>query len=139
MRSEAMTDRPRLHVAGADEREATTMTVEAYKALNQRQRKYRNEPTVVDGFSFASKKEARRYGELKLMLVAGEIRALEVHPSWVLEVNGQRIGRFTADFAYETDAGYVVEDVKSTATKTTAYNLRKKLMLACHQIVIVEV
>ena len=29
--------------------------------------KYRNEPTSVDGIRFASKKEAWRYGELKLL------------------------------------------------------------------------
>lgn len=102
--------------------------------------KYGNKKTEVDGIEFASIKEARRYGELKLMLIAGEIRALEVHPSWLLEVNGQRIARYTADFGYDTDAGAVVEDCKGgKATKTAVYQIKKKLMKAIHRIEIVEV
>lgn len=39
----------------------------------QPQRKYRNQPTVVDGIRFDSKKEARYYEQLKLRQAAGEV------------------------------------------------------------------
>jgi hypothetical protein len=113
-----------------------------YRALTDAPpaRKYGNEPVEVDGHQFASKAEARRYGELLLLARAGEIDQLRVHPRWVLIVNGQVIGHYTADFAYLTgDGREIVEDVKSGPTKTEAYRLRRKLMLALHGIAIVEV
>lgn len=137
---------PRRAVVAQDVREGATppdaprtLTAAEYRALNQRGNKYRAVKVEEDGFTFASKREAARYRVLKLRLIAGEIRALHVHPSWSLEVNGAHIGNYSADFAYESDAGYVVEDVKSKATRTEAYRLRKKLMWACHKINIVEV
>jgi very-short-patch-repair endonuclease len=52
------------------------------------------------------------------------------------------VGRYSADFAY-TDrrtGQLVVEDVKGgEATKTQAYQLRKKLLLACHGLQVTEV
>lgn len=115
----------------------------AEKAAKRRSgNKYGAIPTEVDGIKFASKKEARRYEQLRLRERARDIHDLEVHPAYVLEVNGVRIGRYTADFRY-TDAAsgeQVVEDVKGgRATKSEAYGLRKRLMLAVHGIKITEV
>ena len=106
-----------------------------------RQSKYRNVPTVVDGVRFASKKEAKRYGELKLMQRAGAITHLDVHPSWEFTLLGVRIGKYTADFSYRRGAyEFIVEDVKGgKATRTEAYKLRKALMLAIHGIKITEI
>ena len=107
--------------------------------------KYRAIPTTVDGIKFASKREAARYSELKLLERAGAIRGLAVHPSWPMAVNGKKIGRYTADFMYAerlSDGEYsdvIIEDVKSKASKTEAYGLRKKLMLAIYGIEIKEI
>lgn len=47
------------------------------------------------------------------MLAAGQISELEVHPVYPIEVNGHKIGRYTADFRYKDQHGNViVEDVK---------------------------
>lgn len=102
--------------------------------------KYRNVPTEIDGIKFASKKEARRYSELKLLEKGGQAGAIECHPRFPLVVNDYLIGYYTADFRY-LDAHFneVVEDVKSSATKTQAYRLRKKLMKAIHGIDVREV
>jgi hypothetical protein len=103
-------------------------------------RKYGNEPVVLDGHMFDSRAEAARYGDLLLLRRAGEIDQLRVHPRWVLMVNGQVIGHYTADFAYTTvDGREIVEDVKTSVTRTEAYRLRRKLMLALHGIAVVEV
>jgi Protein of unknown function (DUF1064) len=103
--------------------------------------KYHARATVVDGIRFASLKEAARYGQLKLLLRAGMIDALEVQPRYEFWVKDILIGRYKADFRYfdRKTAETVVEDVKSKATRTEAYRLRKKLMLACHRIKIREV
>lgn len=97
--------------------------------------------TEVDGIMFASKKEARRYTELKAFESAGAISNLELHPKFVFEHNGFRIGRYTADFQYvDTDTGEtVVEDVKGgRATRSEAYGLRKKMMKAFFDIDVKE-
>lgn len=99
--------------------------------------KYRNSPTVVDGVTFASKAEARRYSELKLSEKAGQIASLKVHPEFYLEVNGVQICKYVGDFGYYANGRYVLEDVKGV--RTAVYQLKKRLMLACLAIPIVEV
>lgn len=94
---------------------------------------------------FDSKKEARRYDELMAMLRAGQIRDLKLQPQFTIQEayttpEGQRVRaiRYQADFSYmrptEPDCAgeihwlRVVEDVKSRATKTRVYEIKKKLM-----------
>jgi hypothetical protein len=103
--------------------------------------KYGAKRTTVDGIEFASKAEARRYAELRLLERAGEITGLECHPVYRFAVNGVKVGRYTPDFRYRDAFGcLVVEDVKGgTATRTEAYRLRARLMLACHGITVKEV
>src|SRR6185437_9515057 len=120
-----------------------------------RRSKFGAEPTIVDGIRFASKAEARRYGELRRLERAGEISQLECQPKWKFSVNGVPVlirsegypnGRqasFKADFRYfdAKDGRMVVEDVKGgRATRTEAYALRKALLEAMHPTIrVVEV
>lgn len=93
--------------------------------------KFRNIPTQVDGLSFASKKEARRYGELTLLERAGRITDLKVHPSFPLDVNGYPVCRYVGDFSYTENGERVVEDVKSPITrKHPLYRVKNKLFRA---------
>lgn len=115
--------------------------------------KYRNRKTQVDGIHFDSQKEARRFIELKYLLKAGKIRNLKIQPQFTLQESyitpeGERVRalRYVADFSYErmTGAGGfvwepVVEDVKSQATRTEKYKIKKKLMLERLGIAIEEV
>lgn len=95
--------------------------------------KYRNVPTVVDGRRFASKLEARRYSELSLLQRGHEIDGLECQPRFSLDVNGQHICNYVADFAYLDKAGRrITEDVKGVLTADCRIKL--KLMKACHGI-----
>jgi len=119
--------------------------------------KYGNIKTVIDGFTFDSKREATRYQELKLLEKAGEIRELELQPKYTLvpKTKKRRAVTYTADFRYlehveksevpkipnhgckcfcgmtsEQDKWYkqVVEDVKSPATaKNKAYIVKRNL------------
>lgn len=101
--------------------------------------KYRAIPTVIDGIRFASKKEARRYEELKLLKRAGAIDMVGMQPKFPLEVNGQLICTYIADFQYldVKSQKVVTEDCKGM--KTPVYRLKKKLMKAIHGIEIKEV
>ena len=72
-------------------------------------------PTTVDAIRFASKKESRRYLDLKLMEKAGLIRDLECHPKFPIHIvpqscwgNGAvvpvRVATYIADFSYRCRA-----------------------------------
>jgi len=102
--------------------------------------KFANIPTTVDGIKFASRAEARRYGELKLLERANQIRNLELQPKFPLVVNGELVCTYVADFAYSLDGTLgVVEDVKSKATKTPQYRIKVKLLRALYGIEVREV
>jgi hypothetical protein len=101
--------------------------------------KYGNVPEWVDGIRFASRAEARRYQELKLLVRAGAISHLKIQPSYKLVVNGVKVATYRADFHYDENGRLVVEDVKSRPTMTPVYRLKKKLLKALYDIDIKEV
>lgn len=111
--------------------------------------KYGAEPCEIEGLRFDSRKEGRRYEELRLLEKVGAIRDLQPSPERpaklrfeLIAANGEIIGSYTPDFVYvDVRVGrMVVEDTKSPQTrKNTAYRLRKRLLRACHAIEIVEV
>ncbi len=99
--------------------------------------KYRNVKTVVDGIRFDSKKEARRYQELKLLEKAGEISHLELQPIVHVVIGGVKLvfdsGRrvtYKCDFRYfdERCKRYILEDTKGFRTHT--YKLKKAMVRA---------
>lgn len=100
--------------------------------------KYRAKKVEVDGLRFDSKKEAERYGQLKLLERTGDVQTLRVHPSFELKVNDQLICRYIADFSYYEYGSevMVVEDVKGYK-KGGAWNmfrLKAKLMKSIYGI-----
>mgnify|MGYP001457192963 CR=1 FL=1 len=101
--------------------------------------KYRNQPVEIDGHRFASKLEGRRYGELKLLERAGEIRELRIHPAYDLCVEDQKVTRYVADFAYVDKTGLpVTEDTKGVLTPE--FRMKAKLFHALfkREVVIVR-
>ena len=120
--------------------------------------KYHNEPTVVNGIKFQSRKEARRYEQLMLAMELGAIKDLRLQVDFTLieaytDPNGKRCRalRYVADFTYiVAAAGYdrlaalgyedieywrnvgigakVIEDAKTRGTKTRVYINKKKMM-----------
>lgn len=92
--------------------------------------KYGAVRTEVDGISFASKKEARRYADLKLLDRAGQIADLKLQPRFPLIVNGQTVCTYVADFSYRVVGGdLVIEDAKGV--QTDVFKLKRALMKAC--------
>ncbi len=117
---------------------------------------------------FDSQKESRRFDELLALRNAGRIKDLRLQVDFTLReayttAEGYHVQaiRYRADFVYwerveqlrENDGfprrcvpcndmenwRQVVEDVKSKATKTRAYGIKKKLMLEKYGILIREV
>ena len=77
---------------------------------------------------------------------AGEIAELKLQPQFTLQesyvtTEGERIRaiRYVADFSYWQRGEPVVEDVKSRATATAQYKLKKKLMQERFGISVMEV
>jgi hypothetical protein len=100
--------------------------------------KYRAQPVIdEDGKRFASKKEFKRYCQLRLLESAGTISRLELQPRFDLVINGKNCGFYKGDFAYFEKNKRVIEDVKGV--KTPVYSLKKRIVEALYSIVIVEV
>jgi hypothetical protein len=101
--------------------------------------KYGAIPTMVDGIKFASKREANRYRELRLLERAGEIHELTLQPVFPLTAGeGITVGKYLGDFRYYTREGeLVVEDVKGM--RTPVYRLKKRIVEACYGIQIREI
>lgn len=133
--------------------QAQVMAKMAVQKVKKRS-KYGNRKVVRDGIKFDSEREAARFGDLKVLQSAGNIRNLRLQVNFTLvegykTIEGKRIKPmvYRADFVYEraTDPdcnGTVhwlreVEDAKGMKTKD--YLLKKKLMQDKYGITIREV
>ena len=94
--------------------------------------------TTVDGIKFPSLKEARRWGELRLLERAGEIRNLRrqvkiplIGQAAPLKTRTGRAMKMTVDFAYEDSRlgwAEVLEDSKGMPTRD--YEVRRAVVQA---------
>lgn len=106
--------------------------------------KYGAKKKVVDGITFDSSKEAKRYCELKMLEKAGDVKELTlqpVFPIYVCKYRGSdpvKVCDYIPDFRYrEGPQGLlVIEDVKGVRTPT--YRLKKKLFEAQYGLTIRE-
>lgn len=98
--------------------------------------KYHNVKVVYDGIKFDSKKECKRYAELKLLERAGLITelSLQVRFEIVPKKNKNKRARYyIADFVYKENGLQVIEDVKSPITRSNpVYSLKKALVLVLY-------
>ena len=103
--------------------------------------KYNNKKVTTTDGKFDSKLEYCRWCELVILEKAKKIKYLKRQEKFVL-IDKSRWGReisYIADFTYYIGDKLVVEDTKSTATKTRLYCLKKRLMAERYGIVIKEV
>lgn len=98
--------------------------------------KTRGVKTTVDGITFDSLSEARRYEVLKQRQDDGEISQLKLQPQFDHVIDGTRVGYYRADFSYvEPGRGVVIEDVKGADTALSRY--KRKVTTALYKIPIV--
>lgn len=109
--------------------------------------KYGAIKTQVDGHTFASKAESKRYIQLKELERLGQIDSLELQPRYELapsvkysdSARATPALRYVADFRYRDHLGsLIVEDVKG-GPATEGFRIKKHLMLAIHGIEVKEV
>jgi len=109
--------------------------------------KYGNHKVTVDGLTFDSKREAKRFLELKILEKAGKISGLQRQKKFLLipaqyepDIIGPRGGKnkgkliehecsYVADFVYfdEEEKDFVIEDTKGV--RTPEYVIKRKLLL----------
>lgn len=123
-------------------------------------RKYRNSKVKTsEGLVFDSRKEYRRWCELKMMEASGVISDLQRQVKYVLiptqrepDTIGKRGGihkgkviekevAYIADFVYQSKGETIVEDVKGYkgGGAYQVFTIKKKLMLWVHHIKIKEI
>lgn len=103
----------------------------------------RNVKTTVDGVTFDSKSEAKRYSELKILERTGVISGLELQKRYEL-IPKQRLSSgqcerscvYVADFVYTMNGQLVCEDRKGMLTKD--YIIKRKLMKFIHNIEVLQ-
>lgn len=94
----------------------------AEKLVKPKKLKYNNRKVEVDGIKFDSQKEADYYCELKLRLLAGEIKGFCRQAEFILAPNL----RYKADFiVFNNNLPTEVIDVKGF--KTDVYKAKKKV------------
>ena len=100
--------------------------------------KYHATKIELDGITFDSKKEAKRYNELKVLEKLKVISNLRLQVPYVLIEKSQygRSIKYFADFVYLKDGKTVVEDCKGM--RTPIYRLKKRLMAEKYGIIILE-
>ena len=120
--------------------------------------KYNSRKMIVNGIPFDSRKEGRRYIELRMRELRGEITDLKLQvpfelfpearePDTVGPRGGVKHGKvierkceYIADFVYKENGVEIVEDTKSEATrKKESYIVKRKAMLYLKGIRIREV
>jgi len=84
--------------------------------------KFGAKPTFIDEIRFASKLEAKRYQQLKLLERAGHVVSFECQPKFELYAGIRYIADFRVNWK---DGQTTVEDVKGVQTE--AFKLKRKL------------
>ena len=118
------------------------------KIAKKKKAKFRNKIVYAQGKKFDSIKERDRWFYLKDCQRVGKIRNLRQQVTFKLDVNGDKVTTYRADFTYQKrwpnnhDAGTtpdgwmkIVEDVKSKPTAALeAFKIKMALMKAVHGI-----
>ncbi len=98
-------------------------------AGEQKPSKYRNKRVTVDGIKFASKAEAKYYGDLKQRERAGEVHGVEMQRRFaLLGADGTLMATYVADFCFwdSIEDRFRCIDVKGFETKE--FKIKRKMM-----------
>ena len=125
----------------------SALGIELSKEDKGKRSKYGNRKTTTEEDKFDSQREYRRFKALKIMERAGIIQDVKHHVVFVVidpvhypSINyDKQATKYEADFTYIRDGKLIAEDVKSEATITPLYKMKKQLMMEKHGIEVIEV
>lgn len=104
-----------------------------YQKKGNKKSKYGAVKTQIDGHTFDSKKEADYYMELKLKLMAGEIKGFCLQPTFILAAGL----KYKADFiVFNNNDTSEIIDIKGFKTKE--YITKKKIFEDKYKLKIIE-
>lgn len=103
-----------------------------YKFLRNPKTKLQSIECVVDGITFQSRLEGRRYAQLKQMEQAGEIRGLELQPKFLIQdavkdpYTHKKLQpiHYVGDFLYNAEGQKICEDTKGFFTPVARIKLK---------------
>ncbi len=103
------------------------------KQFWNRPTKYGNQSTTYGGLRYDSQKEADYAAQLNLLKRAKEIQEWQPKPKYRLVVNDLQICTIIPDFlVINKDGEEEVHEVKSTATMTDMWRMKRKLFEALY-------
>ncbi|HYH13677.1 MAG TPA: DUF1064 domain-containing protein [Flavisolibacter sp.] len=119
------------------------MTAAEYQAYLKAQaktgKKFGNKPVTVDGIYFQSTWEAEYYGQCKMEIKAGLLKAVHCQYTFKFIVNGILITTYRADFVrVYPDGRKEVIDTKSDVTEILPeFKIKGQLMKAIYNIPVI--
>lgn len=102
----------------------------------ERRNKYGAKRCEIDGYKFASIKEATEYRNLKLELAAGSISDLEIHPTYPIIINEIEVCKVVLDFAYFDKRVGKKRYIDTKGFEIELSKLKKKLLEAQNNILV---
>jgi hypothetical protein len=111
---------------------------EYWELIKKDSNKFGAKLVEIDGYTFQSGVEGKRYEQLRLTAQAGQIQDLKVHAPAIeiLPAFRDRYGKrhkatfYIPDFSYYELGQFVIEDVKGgEATQTALFKLKYKMVL----------
>lgn len=135
---------PKTMVLGGKEMMQERMTTAEYRkrikngtlesGSGEKKSKMNNKKVDQDGITFDSKKECKRYNQLRMLQRVGEISGLELQPVYELQpafkknLNTYQAIKYLPDFKYTKNGQTIIEDVKASAYfKTDVYKMKRKM------------
>lgn len=96
--------------------------------------KYKAKKIEIDGITFHSLAEGKRYRQLKMLMQMGHIKDLELQPEYTITIEGIKICKVILDFRYVLTATNktIIEDVKGMDNPLSS--LKRKLVEALFKI-----
>lgn len=109
-------------------------SVNGVEVEKTKESKYHSNKTEVDGKTFDSKKEANYYARLIYLQLAGEIKEIELQPSFELQPSYKRDGKTIRSINYKADFKVTDKEgheyyVDTKGFKTKEYLIKKKMLL----------
>lgn len=100
----------------------------------KRKNKYNNLLTEYKGVKYHSRLEARYAALLDIREKAKEVENIKRQEKFPLEVNGEKIGTYIADFSFFDKAQKVNRVVDIKGVETDLFKIKKKLVKAIYGI-----
>ena len=117
-----------VNMSAEEYRQAMGLSIPRRSPEPEKKNKYGAHKTEADGFVFDSKKESVQWLKFRRMEEAGVIRNLKRQTELPFILKGKKMFVYKPDMEYDDDTGHHYVDVKSPATITPVFKLKKRII-----------